>query len=86
MQTCTSRGYVFQMEMIVRARQLGFSIAEVQSLPSANLLPDSLRVKVEFCSGADRYGFSSDAICGHHWRAGKGASRFCLESGVQWWV
>jgi len=29
-QTCTSRGYVFQMEMIVRARQLGFTVAEVE--------------------------------------------------------
>lgn len=28
-QSCTSRGYVFQMEMIVRARQLGFTVAEV---------------------------------------------------------
>jgi len=33
-QSCTSRGYVFQMEMIVRARQLGFTIAEVQSASS----------------------------------------------------
>jgi dolichol-phosphate mannosyltransferase len=29
MQVCESKGYVFQMEMIVRARQLGFTIAEV---------------------------------------------------------
>jgi len=28
-ESCTSRGYVFQMEMIVRARQLGFSVSEV---------------------------------------------------------
>jgi dolichol-phosphate mannosyltransferase len=28
-QSCVSKGYVFQMEMIVRARQFGFSIAEV---------------------------------------------------------
>ncbi|KAK3726767.1 hypothetical protein QZH41_010425 [Actinostola sp. cb2023] len=27
--SCVSKGYVFQMEMIVRARQLGFSIGEV---------------------------------------------------------
>lgn len=26
---CTSKGYVFQMEMIIRARQHGFSIGEV---------------------------------------------------------
>ena len=31
-ESCTSRGYVFQMEMIVRARQLGFTVAEVQSV------------------------------------------------------
>jgi len=31
MQQCTSRGYVFQMEMIVRARQLGFTVGEVRS-------------------------------------------------------
>ena len=30
-ESCTSRGYVFQMEMIVRARQLGYSVAEVYS-------------------------------------------------------
>ncbi|NXU37094.1 DPM1 mannosyltransferase, partial [Drymodes brunneopygia] len=29
MEKCVSKGYVFQMEMIVRARQLGFSIGEV---------------------------------------------------------
>mmetsp|Transcript_14210 Transcript_14210/g.36316 ORF Transcript_14210/g.36316 Transcript_14210/m.36316 type:complete len:241 (+) Transcript_14210:25-747(+) len=29
MDVCESKGYVFQMEMIVRARELGFSIAEV---------------------------------------------------------
>jgi len=28
-QACVSKGYVFQMEMIVRARQFGFSIGEV---------------------------------------------------------
>ncbi|XP_013915400.1 PREDICTED: dolichol-phosphate mannosyltransferase subunit 1 [Thamnophis sirtalis] len=29
MEKCVSKGYVFQMEMIVRARQLGYSIGEV---------------------------------------------------------
>ncbi|NXQ24381.1 DPM1 mannosyltransferase, partial [Alaudala cheleensis] len=29
MEKCVSKGYVFQMEMIVRARQLGFTIGEV---------------------------------------------------------
>nr|SVE77185.1 EOG090X0B9X [Daphnia lumholtzi] len=28
-QSCKSKGYVFQMEMIIRARQFGFSIGEV---------------------------------------------------------
>ncbi|TRY62807.1 hypothetical protein TCAL_00839, partial [Tigriopus californicus] len=28
-KACTSKGYVFQMEMIIRARQRGFSIGEV---------------------------------------------------------
>nr|CAG4651235.1 EOG090X0B9X [Simocephalus serrulatus]SVE94429.1 EOG090X0B9X [Simocephalus serrulatus] len=28
-QSCKSKGYVFQMEMVVRARQFGFSIGEV---------------------------------------------------------
>lgn len=28
-QSCKSKGYVFQMEMIIRARQLGFTIGEV---------------------------------------------------------
>nr|CAG4643423.1 EOG090X0B9X [Ilyocryptus agilis] len=28
-QSCTSKGYVFQMEMVIRARQLGFTIGEV---------------------------------------------------------
>lgn len=28
-ESCVSKGYVFQMEMIVRARQHGFSIGEV---------------------------------------------------------
>lgn len=31
MQSCISKGYVFQMEMMVRARQFGFSIDEVSS-------------------------------------------------------
>lgn len=26
---CVSKGYVFQMEMIVRARQLGYTVGEV---------------------------------------------------------
>ena len=30
---CTSKGYVFQMEMLVRARSLGFSIVEVLPPP-----------------------------------------------------
>ena len=29
-ERCVSKGYVFQMEMIVRARQLGYSIGEVR--------------------------------------------------------
>lgn len=29
MEKCVSKGYVFQMEMIVRARQLGYMIGEV---------------------------------------------------------
>ncbi|KAM6378546.1 dolichol-phosphate mannosyltransferase subunit 1 isoform 2-T2 [Pluvialis apricaria] len=29
MEKCVSKGYVFQMEMIVRARQLGYTIGEV---------------------------------------------------------
>lgn len=29
-ESCVSKGYVFQMEMIVRARQLGYSIGEVK--------------------------------------------------------
>ena len=27
--SCVSKGYVFQMEMVVRARQLGYTIGEV---------------------------------------------------------
>lgn len=27
---CVSKGYVFQMEMIIRARQLGYSVGEVR--------------------------------------------------------
>lgn len=30
MEKCVSKGYVFQMEMIVRARQLGYTIGEVE--------------------------------------------------------
>ena len=37
MQACVSKGYVFQMEMIVRARQLGFSIGEVTSHSETNV-------------------------------------------------
>ena len=32
--SCVSKGYVFQMEMIVRARQFGFTIGEVTQLAS----------------------------------------------------
>ena len=28
-ESCVSKGFIFQMEMIVRARQLGFTIGEV---------------------------------------------------------
>lgn len=28
-ESCVSKGYVFQMEMVVRAKSLGFTIAEV---------------------------------------------------------
>jgi dolichol-phosphate mannosyltransferase len=28
-QSCKSKGYVFQMEMVIRARQFGFTIGEV---------------------------------------------------------
>ncbi|CAB4045239.1 dolichol-phosphate mannosyltransferase subunit 1, partial [Paramuricea clavata] len=30
--SCESKGFVFQMEMIIRARQLGYTIGEVSSL------------------------------------------------------
>lgn len=36
---CVSKGYVFQMEMIVRARQLGFSIGEVSQFNSSFTIP-----------------------------------------------
>ena len=29
MKCCVSKGYVFQMEMIIRARQFGYTIGEV---------------------------------------------------------
>lgn len=29
---CVSKGYVFQMEMVVRATQMGFTIGEVRNL------------------------------------------------------
>ena len=35
MLCCVSKGYVFQMEMLVRARQMGYSIAEVRKCCSA---------------------------------------------------
>ena len=31
-ESCVSKGYVFQMEMIIRARQLGYSVGEVRSI------------------------------------------------------
>lgn len=30
-EQCVSKGYVFQMEMIVRARQLGYAVGEVST-------------------------------------------------------
>jgi len=30
-EQCVSKGYVFQMEMIVRARQLGYTVGEVST-------------------------------------------------------
>lgn len=30
-KSCVSKGYVFQMEMIVRARQFGFTVGEVKA-------------------------------------------------------
>ena len=32
MSCCVSKGYVFQMEMIVRARQLGYTVGEVREV------------------------------------------------------
>ncbi len=37
---CVSKGYVFQMEMIVRARQLGYSVGEVCLVGGASLACD----------------------------------------------
>uniref|UniRef100_A0A3Q2E0M9 Dolichol-phosphate mannosyltransferase subunit 1 n=1 Tax=Cyprinodon variegatus TaxID=28743 RepID=A0A3Q2E0M9_CYPVA len=34
MERCVSKGYVFQMEMIVRARQLNYTIGEVTDVPT----------------------------------------------------
>lgn len=34
-EKCVSKGYVFQMEMIVRARQLNYTIGEVSELLSS---------------------------------------------------
>ena len=31
-QSCVSKGYVFQMEMMVRARQFGYTISEVTEI------------------------------------------------------
>ena len=31
-KACVSKGYVFQMEIIIRARQFGFQIGEVSSV------------------------------------------------------
>ncbi len=36
MECCVSKGYVFQMEMIVRARQLGYTMGEVGKLTLYN--------------------------------------------------
>ena len=35
MDACVSKGYIFQMEMIIRARQFGFTIGEVRPLKLA---------------------------------------------------
>ena len=35
MEVCISKGYVFQMEMLVRANRLGFSVGEVSFTPTA---------------------------------------------------
>lgn len=32
MERCVSKGYVFQMEMIVRARQLNYTVGEVRPM------------------------------------------------------
>ncbi len=34
MQVCVSKGYVFQMEMLVRATSLGYSIGQVGKINS----------------------------------------------------
>ena len=59
MKCCVSKGYVFQMEMIVRARQLGYSVGEVSSLTEACLHHDSLHCPQVPISFVDRvYGES----------------------------
>lgn len=40
-QRCVSKGYVFQMEMIVRARQLNYAVGEVRA--ALRVLPPSGR-------------------------------------------
>ncbi|KAF7248854.1 Dolichol-phosphate mannosyltransferase subunit 1, partial [Varanus komodoensis] len=52
MEKCISKGYVFQMEMIVRARQLGYSIGEVQKKHKSKSMDarrtDSEKVPISF--------------------------------------
>lgn len=40
---CVSKGYVFQMEMIVRARQLGYTVGEVRLVGGASKSSDRKR-------------------------------------------
>ena len=37
MKCCVSKGYVFQMEMIIRARQFGYTIGEVKCYVTSTL-------------------------------------------------
>lgn len=41
-ERCVSKGYVFQMEMIIRARQLKYTIAEVRRKLNSVLVADGI--------------------------------------------
>ena len=74
---CVSKGFIFQMEMIVRARQLGYSIGEVQCVSLIGRITSAMQ---DGCARTFRV-----CVCVCVWGGGGGGFKcISFESSIFW--